>query len=139
MSIRWGEFLTRLHALYAEYPEACEQYESEFRELQERLAEAEQAIEKAGRCLVMSNNGKAEALAILRGYKEAAVSTPASRSVQRRVALQKGEPMPEFDTAAGSAVCTHPSGFIEPDSWPDGNGWRCAECGATGSASGGQP
>jgi hypothetical protein len=40
----------------------------------ERLAEAEQAIEKAGRCLVMSNNGKAEALAILRGYKEAADS-----------------------------------------------------------------
>jgi PHD/YefM family antitoxin component YafN of YafNO toxin-antitoxin module len=46
----------------------------EIRDLRTKLAEAEQAIEKAGRCLVMSNNGKAEALAILRGYKEAAVS-----------------------------------------------------------------
>ena len=37
-----------------------------------RLAEAEDAIERAGRCLAMSNKGAAEALAILRAAKRAA-------------------------------------------------------------------
>lgn len=40
-------------------------------ELEARLAEAEDAIERAGRCLAMSNKGAAEALAILMVYKQA--------------------------------------------------------------------
>ncbi len=39
-----------------------------------RLAEAEQAIESAGKCLAMSNNGAREAFAILQAYKRNAVS-----------------------------------------------------------------
>lgn len=35
-----------------------------------RLAEAEDAIERAGRCLAMSNKGAAEALSILMVYKQ---------------------------------------------------------------------
>jgi len=42
--------------------------------LDARLAEAERAIESAGRCLVMSNNGPREAMEILRRYKATADS-----------------------------------------------------------------
>ena len=46
-----------------------------------RLAAAEDAIERAGRCLAMSNKGAAEALAILMVYKQAG-SAPAALSAE---------------------------------------------------------
>lgn len=48
-----------------------------------RLAEAEYAIESAGKCLVMSNNGPREALEVLRRYKATADSAVQSTGEQK--------------------------------------------------------
>jgi hypothetical protein len=51
-------------------PTGWQKAQDEHNALRAQLAEAEDTIERAGRCLVMSNNGAVEALTILRGYKQ---------------------------------------------------------------------
>lgn len=66
------EFLARLHALYAEFPQEARAYESEFKELLDqvaalaaRLAEAEAQLERESALLTEAKRQNADLMAII--------------------------------------------------------------------------